>query len=197
MITGFGRTGKMFAVEHWDVVPDIMSVAKGIISSYLPLGASIARDSIANAFAGGPDTKYFQHVLTFAGHPVPAAAALENIRIIEEESLVENSAKVGAYFLEKLQDLADKHPIIGNVSGLGLLLGIDLVSDRTEKTRFKAEDKVGDRLTKAFHERGLILRAAPSTITFGPPLCITEDEVDEVVQGVDESIAQVSGEMSL
>ncbi len=197
VITGFGRTGKMFAVEHWDVVPDVMSVAKGIISSYLPLGASIAREGIANAFAGGPDTKFFQHVLTFAGHPVPAAAALENIRIIEDEDLVENSARVGAYFLERLNELADRHSIIGNVSGLGLLLGIDLVSDGQEKTRFKADDKVGDRLTKAFHDRGLILKAAPSAITFGPPLCITQDEVDEVIQGVDESIAQVTREMNL
>ena len=197
VITGFGRTGKMFAVEHWDVVPDVMSVAKGIISSYLPLGASIAREGIANAFSGGPDTKFFQHVLTFAGHPVPAAAALENIRIIEEEDLVENSAVVGAYFLELLEELAGRHSIIGNVSGLGLLLGIDLVSDGQEKTQFKADDKVGEHLTKAFHDRGLILRAAASAITFGPPLCITKDEVDEIVQGVDESIAQVTAEMNL
>ena len=197
VITGFGRTGKMFALDHWDVVPDVMSVAKGIISSYLPLGASIAREGIANAFAGGPDNRFFQHVLTFAGHPVPAAAALENIRIIEEEDLVANSATVGAYFLERLKELADKHSIIGNVSGLGLLLGIDLISDGESKARFKAEDKVGESLTKAFHERGLILRASPSAITFGPPLCITKDEVDEVVQGVDESIAQVVGELNL
>ena len=98
VITGFGRTGKMFALDHWDVVPDIMTLAKGIISSYLPFGAAVVREEIADLF-GGKDN-YLRHVFTASGHPVCSAAALKNIEIIEDEGLVENSAEVGAYFRE-------------------------------------------------------------------------------------------------
>jgi adenosylmethionine-8-amino-7-oxononanoate aminotransferase len=197
VITGFGRTGKMFAVDHWDVVPDIMSVAKGIVSSYLPIGASIARDDIANAFAGGTDTRYFQHVLTFSGHPVAAAAALKNIEIIERENMVENARVLGTYFLEKLTGLKDKHEIIGNVTGLGLLLGIDLVKDRETKEKFEVSDGVSAALTKLFEERGLILRPSASAITLGPPLMIENGDVDEIVTGIDESLTQVVADMGL
>ena len=192
VITGFGRTGKMFAVEHWDVVPDVMSVAKGIISSYLPLGASIVREDIANAFAGGPDTGFLQHILTFAGHPVAAAAALKNIEIIEDEALVDNAAIQGLYFRERLEELKERHEIIGNVAGLGLLLGIDLVKDRETTEQFRASDGVGDMLMTEFKKRSLILRPAPSGVSFGPPLSITKDDIDEIISGVDEALAVVS-----
>ena len=197
VITGFGRTGAMFAVEHWGVVPDVMSVAKGIVSSYLPLGASIAREDIANAFAGGDESRPLQHVLTFSGHPVAAAAALKNIEIIETERLVENAASTGAYFLERLIDLKERRPIIGNVSGLGLLLGIDLVKDRETKEQFPADAKLGDRLTAAFEKRRLILRAAASAITLGPPLCISRDEVDEIVEALDEALGEAATELAI
>lgn len=195
VITGFGRTGKMFALEHWNVVPDIMSVAKGIVSSYAPLGASIAREGIANAFAGGPETRFFQHVLTFGGHPVAAAAALKNIEILERERLVENSARQGRYFLEQLRELQDRHRIIGAVNGLGLLLGLDLVQDRETRKPFPTEAKLADRLNRAFRERRLLLRASPSAITFGPPLCITREEIDEIVAGVDEALGSAEANL--
>jgi adenosylmethionine-8-amino-7-oxononanoate aminotransferase len=100
VICAFGRTGKMFAIDHWGVVPDIMTVAKGVISSYLPLGAVIVKEEIADRFAGRDS--YFKHGLTFGGHPVAAAASLKNIEILENERLVENAANVGAYFKGQL-----------------------------------------------------------------------------------------------
>ena len=197
VITGFGRTGKMFAVEHWGVVPDVMSVAKGIVSSYMPLGGSIARETIADAFAGGDDSRFLQHVLTFAGHPVPAAASLKNIEILETDKLIENSAETGAYFLDQLEELKPRHPMIGNVSGLGLLLGIDLVKDRDSKEQFPKSAKVSERLMSEFERRSLILRPTDASITMGPPLCITRGEVDEIVRGVDEALTEVEDQLAV
>ncbi|MCH8103861.1 MAG: aspartate aminotransferase family protein, partial [Chloroflexi bacterium] len=194
---GFGRTGKMFAMEHWGVVPDLMSVAKGIVSSYMPLGGSIARETIADAFAGGDDSRFLQHVLTFAGHPVPAAAALKNIEILESERMVDNSAETGAYFLGRLQELQPAHPMIGNVSGLGLLVGIDLVKDRDTKEQFPKAAKVGERLIAEFEKRALILRPTDASITMGPPLCITRGEVDEIVTGIDEALTEVERQLAV
>ncbi len=195
VICGFGRTGKMFAVEHWDVVPDIMTVAKGVISSYLPLAATIVSSEVADSFAG--EDNIFRQALTFGGHPVSAAAALKNIEIIEEEGMVQNSADVGAYFLEQLRELKEDHPIIGDVRGIGLLLGIEFVSDRDSKTYFPSDMKLGDRLTEKFHNEGLILRCAGQTVGLGPPLCITQDEVDQVVSGLDRAIGEVESEIGV
>ena len=196
VITGFGRTGKMFAVEHWGVVPDLMSVAKGIVSSYVPIGGSIAREPIAEAFSGGDDNRHLHHVLTFAGHPVAAAAALKNIEIIETEAMVENSAETGDYFLGRLEELQPRHPLVGNVSGLGLLAGIDLVKNHETKEHYPKEAKVGERLTAEFEKRGLILRPGDNTIIMGPPLCVTRDDIDEIVAGVDEALTEVEGQLA-
>ncbi len=193
VITGFGRTGKMFAVEHWGVVPDIMTVAKGISSSYLPLAAAVARQEVADAFAG--EDRYFRHVLTFSGHPVSAAAALKNIEIIQREGLVQNAAQVGAYFLEQLQGLKEEHPIIGDVRGIGLLLAIELVSDRETRAGFPADLELGDRLTEKFRQKGLILRTGGQTIPIAPPLCITRAEVDEITNAIDQSLAEIENEL--
>ena len=114
VICGFGRTGKMFAVEHWDIVPDIIALAKGIVSTYLPIAATVVKKEIADAFAG--EENKLTHTLTFSGHPVSAAAALKNIEILEDENMVENSAVVGAYLKEQLEGLMVDHPIVGDVS---------------------------------------------------------------------------------
>lgn len=195
VICGFGRTGKMFAVEHWDIVPDIITVAKGIVSSYLPLGAAIAKKEIADKFDS--EESYLRHVFTFSGHPVAAAAALKNIEIIQEESLIENAAEVGVYFKEQLQELMNDHPIIGDVRGLGLLLAIELVSDRRTKSRFAPELKIHQRLTEKFKSHGLIFRPPSQVITIGPPLCITRGEVDEIVHATDLSLWELEGELGI
>ena len=195
VINGFGRTGKMFAVERWDVVPDIMTVAKGIISSYLPMAAAIATEEVAGAFAGEND--YLRHVLTASGHPVAAAASLRNIEIIESERLVENAAESGAHFKERLEEMAGDHPSIGDVRGVGLLVAIELVRERESKAAFKPEDRVADRLNASFRKHGLILRTQGPVINMGPPLCITESEVDEIIHALDLSLWELEGEIGI
>ena len=194
VICGFGRTGKMFAMEHFDVVPDIMTVAKGVISSYLPLAAAIATREVADVFAGGDNI--FRQALTFGGHPVTAAAALKNIEIIENEGMVQNSADTGEYFLDQLEQLMDEHPIIGDVRGIGLLVGIEIVADRESKITFPAELKIGKRLTQKFRKNGLILKAGPSTIGMGPPLCTTPSDVDDIVAAMDRAIGELEDELA-
>ena len=167
VICGFGRTGKMFATEHWGVVPDIMTMAKGMCSSYLPIGAAVVREEIAGSFVGKDNT--FKHIFTCSGHPVCAAAALKNIEIIEAEGMVQNAAEVGAYFKEQLEGLMVDHPIVGEVRGLGLLLAVELVKDRQTKEPFPEDAEIGKRLTAKMRDHGLLLNVAPGAVTFGPP----------------------------
>jgi adenosylmethionine-8-amino-7-oxononanoate aminotransferase len=195
VICGFGRTGKMFGIEHTGVVPDMMTVAKGILSSYLPLAATIVKQEVADAFAG--EGNIFKHTLTFSGHPVTAAAALKNIEIIENENLVQNAAEVGAYFKEQLEGLMVDHPIVGDVRGRGLLTTVELVSDRETKAKFPPDVKIAARLNEKFKNHGLILRVANEVISMGPPLCITREEVDEIVHGVDLTLWEIEGELGI
>ena len=195
VICGFGRTGKMFAVEHWDVVPDILTLAKGIVSSYLPLGAAIAKSEVAGYFTG--EGNHFRHVFTHSGNPVAAAAALKNIEIIETEGLVENAADVGSYFKEQLEGLTVDHPIVGDVRGIGLVLSVEMVRDRETKEPFPPDAKLGDRLDEKLRTRGLIWRTNGNVISAAPPLCITRDEVDEIVHALDLSLWEVEGELGI
>ena len=193
VICGFGRTGKMFAMEHWGVVPDIMTVAKGVVSSYLPIAAAIASTDVAEVFAG--EDSSFRQALTFGGHPVAAAAALKNIEIMENEGMVENSAETGAYMLNQLESLQDEHPIIGDARGIGLLQGMELVSDRDTKAEFPSELKIGERLSEKFRQEGLILGARDSSVGVSPSLCITRDEVDEIVAAIDRALGRLETEL--
>ena len=195
VICGFGRTGKMFAVEHWDIVPDIIALAKGIVSTYLPIAATVVKKEIADAFAG--EENKLIHTLTFSGHPVSAAAALKNIEILEDENMVENSAVVGAYLKEQLEGLMVDHPIVGDVRGLGLLVQLDLVKDRSSKEPFPKDAMLQARLNEGFRKRGLILRAAGDTMSIGPPICITRDEVDEIVHAMDLTLWEVEGQLGI
>ena len=189
VITGFGRTGSMFAMEHWNVTPDIMTMAKGITSSYVPLANAIVTDEVADVFAGSDNI--FKQALTFGGHPVTAAVALKNIEIMETEGLVDNSASVGAHIVDRLNDLAGEHPMIGNVRGRGLLMGVELVADRDTKTRFPKDVQLGNRLSDAFEAESLILRCGDERIGIGPSLCITHEEADELVNRLDRAITKV------
>ncbi len=195
VITGFGRTGKMFAVEHWDVVPDILTVAKGIISSYLPFGATITTDEVADAFVGHGN--YLRHVFTATGHPVCSAAALKNIEIIEREKLVENSAKMGEYFKKQIQGLLVDHDFVGDARGIGLLLAIDLVSDRKSREPFPNDLNIARRLTEKLKSHGLLLGAGISNLDIGPPLSITESEIDEIMHGIDLALWEMEGELGI
>ena len=191
VITGFGRTGKMFACEHWGVTPDMMTVAKGITSGYIPMGGCITRKEIADAFVGSQRVS-FRHVITFGGHPVAAAAALRNIQIMEDEDLVGNSARMGAYLLDGLKELQEKHQMIGDVRGLGLMCGLELVKDRETKETYPAEAGLGNRLTAGFQANGLHLRGSDN-MNVAPPLCVTSSEIDEIITMMDKVFTEVAG----
>jgi len=186
--TGFGRTGKCFALEHWDLRPDMLSLAKGLSSGYVPLGASLISEEIYRALvdkapAGAP----FPHGFTANGHPVACVEALKNLDIMEQEQLIEHAAQVGAYFQERLRGFMD-HPLVGDVRGLGLLAGLELVRDKASKERFEPIGHAGSVVMRLAFERGLICRAILDTITLAPPLCITTDQVDEVVRIIGEAL---------
>jgi adenosylmethionine-8-amino-7-oxononanoate aminotransferase len=188
VITGFGRTGKRFALEHWDLRPDMLSLAKGISSGYVPLGASIIteeiyRDLVDKAPPGAP----FPHGFTYNGHPVACVAALKNLEILEQERLIDLAAEVGAYFQERLRGFLD-HPLVGDVRGIGLIAGIELVRDKASRERFEPIGRAGALLTRLSFERGLICRAILDTVALAPPLCITTSEVDDLVRILGEAL---------
>lgn len=181
VITGFGRTGKRFALEHWNVAPDMLSLAKGISSGYVPLGATIIteeiyRDLVEKAPPGTP----FPHGFTYNGHPVACVAALKNLDIMEHEHLFEQAAVVGGYFQDRLRTL-QSHPLVGDIRGMALIAGVELVRDKATKERFEPIGTAGALVAESAYERGLICRAIGDTVAFAPPLCITKSQVDDVV----------------
>ncbi len=193
VMTGFGRTGKWFAVDHWDVVPDILSMAKGITAGYVPLGAAIARKHIGDHFK---DT-FFSHGATYAGHALACRTALEVISVYQDENLIEKSEKNGAYLLDRARELQEKHPAVGDVRGLGLFVGLELVKNRnTREPIIPMDAKIRKDLNpklevaKKIGELGMIAMAAnPSNIiALAPPLIVTRDEIDEGIAVIDEAL---------
>ncbi len=192
VITGFGRTGKMFATEHWDVQPDIFTVAKALTSGYLPIGAAVASKKVADNFMG--QDKMLRHLITFGGNPASCAAGLANLAIMENEGVVEHGAEMGDYLYEQLQTLYE-HPIVGDVrGGLGLLCAVELVQDRDTKEKFPESAQLGKKLSALMESNGLLGRAS-DIISLSPPLTITKDEVDFVVRAIDKSLEQLQTDL--
>jgi taurine--2-oxoglutarate transaminase len=191
VMAGFGRTGKWFGVDNWDVVPDILTVAKGINSGYIPLGAMIVRRPIADWVRD----KYFAGGLTYSGHPLACASAIASIEAFKEEGIVENAAEMDGVFAEQLQNLQRKHPSIGEVRGLGCFWGIELVKNRETREPFVPFNATSEafapmaRVWKAALERGLYLMTHWNVIMVCPPLTITRDELDEGIAVLDEVLA--------
>jgi 4-aminobutyrate aminotransferase len=181
--SGMGRSGKMFAIEHTGVEPDIFAAAKGIASG-LPLGVAVAR---AGLMAWPPGA----HASTFGGNPVACAAALETIRLLKS-SLVANAEKVGAHFKASLAALIDRHRLIGDVRGRGLMIGVELVRDRGTKERATDER---DAVVNACFARGLlVLGAGKNAIRFSPPLVLTRDQADDAVKVFDEALTEIESQ---
>jgi len=179
--TGVGRTGKMFAAQHWDVAPDIMTLAKGL-GSGLPIGMVVAKRSIMQKWTRGA------HGNTFGGNPLCCAAALATIDVIEREYCA-NAAKVGDYFIRRLRELASRSAFIGQVRGKGLMIGMELVTDQTSKQPAK---KFCDALiTRAYHNGLILLSCGASTVRFMPPLVIDESDVDEAITLLERSLLEV------
>jgi adenosylmethionine-8-amino-7-oxononanoate aminotransferase len=182
VITGFGRTGRMFASEHWGVVPDITTVAKGLTGGYGPIGAAIASTRVVAAFAG--DRPAFNHRFTYGGNPAVAAAGLATLDIIEREGLVENARRMGAYLHARAKEVV-RHPIVGQVrGGLGLMCAIELVSDRATREPFPPEAGL-KRAAQALMDRHGLLGRAGDVVFLAPSLCVTREDVDELVDRVD------------
>jgi putrescine---pyruvate transaminase len=192
VITGFGRTGRWFAVEHDGVVPDIMSVAKGITSGYIPLSAAIARRKLADAFP--EDTqKENVHPNTYAAHPVACAAGLANLQIMEKDHLVENAEAMGTRLLEGLRQAVGKNRLVGEVRGRGLMVCVELEEPDGSGRPLHADNVA--KLDRKAWERGAIVYARGQVLRLAPPLCITREEVDQLVGIVAGSIESLNAEV--
>ena len=196
VICGFGRTGKWWGFETMGFEPDIVPMAKGLSSGYLPIGAVAFSDTVVKEFfdKGGE----FYHGMTYAGHPVAAAVALKNIEILQSEKLVEHTAELGPYFAKALQSLND-HPLVGETRSVGLIGAIELASDKAKRTRFKDPGRVGTLCRDHSFKVGLIMRACWDTMVLAPPLVISKREIDEttrlVRQALDATLTDVKHEM--
>jgi 4-aminobutyrate aminotransferase len=179
--SGVGRTGKMWAAEHFDAVPDIFAVAKGIASG-MPLGATVARADLMTWPPGA-------HASTFGGNPVSAAAALVTIALLEEE-LVENAARMGAYLMDRMREWPARFPVVGDVRGLGIMIGIELVHD--QKTKLKAPDLRDHLVSRAFERGLLVLGAGDNTVRLSPPLVITRDQCDFAIETLEECLREAT-----
>ena len=192
VITGFGRTGDMFAARHWDVRPDIMTFAKGITSGYLPLGATAVSGEVFETFYQNEARGAFRHGNTYSGHAAACAAALANLDIIEREDLPGNAKRVGRRLIDGLRGLA-RHEIVGFVDGVGLLGRVQLVRDRGTRALFAPSLAVADRIARRARELGVIFRPLPNdALSFSPPLCLTESEADSIVGVVNQAIGDVA-----
>ena len=184
--SGIGRTGKMWAIEHWGVEPDIVCTAKGLASG-LPLGAMIARAEIMDWEQGA-------HASTFGGNPVACVAALETIKLVEE-GLMKNAAEVGNFLLGRLRELAARHPLIGDVRGLGLMIGVDLVKDRA--TREAAHIERDAVLQHCFSQGLVLLGCGESAIRLCPALVVTREQAETAVQILDAALSEVERTLAM
>jgi 4-aminobutyrate aminotransferase len=182
--SGIGRTGKMFAVEHWGVQPDIIITAKGLASG-MPIGTITARKSIMEQWPRGA------HGNTYGGNPLGCAAALATINLVQQEYMA-NAAQMGAYLLDKMNQLAAHYPMIGEVRGKGLMIGMEFVEDRQSK--IPAKQFVAKLIHEAFYNGLLLLPCGVSTIRFMPPLMLTQNLADEAIEIIDASIKAVGEE---
>ena len=195
VICGFGRTGKPFGFMNYDVKPDIITMAKGLTSGYMPLSATAVKREIYESFKGSDSYDHFRHVNTFGGSPAACAVALENLKIMEEEGLIENSRVLGEWLLEELDELK-KHPNVGDVRGKGLLAGIELVKDKV--TKEPIEESLAASVVAKCRAKGVIIGKTSDTvagynniITMSPPLSITKEELAILVSVVKESINEL------
>jgi taurine--2-oxoglutarate transaminase len=191
VMAGFGRTGKWFAVDNWDVVPDIVTMAKGINSGYVPLGAM----TISPALEEFVRSRFFAGGLTYSGHPLACASAVASIEAFQEEGIVENAAAMGEVFRTELGRLAERHPCIGEVRGLGCFWGLELVKNRDTREELVPFNGSGEAakpvaaLAKHALDRGLYLMTHWNVVMVCPPLTITREEVDEGIAVLDGALS--------
>jgi adenosylmethionine-8-amino-7-oxononanoate aminotransferase len=193
VINGFGRTGKMFAHQHYGVEPDILAVAKGIVSAYLPIAATVVKNNVFQSFYGEPsENRQVLQVNTYGGHPVAAAVALRNIEIMQAEKLADRAAETGKYLMDGLRTLS-RHKVVGDIRGKGLLQAVELVKDRVTKEPVDAATITA--VVESCREQGVIVgrsgggRRFGNSIVLSPPLVITRAECDRLVETLDRALA--------
>ena len=199
VMTGYGRTGAMFGYEHWNIQADIVALSKGMASGYYPLGAIVARENLVDTVMAGGG---FGHGHTYAGNPMACAVGLAVLEIMDEENLIANSAAMGRVLKAGLEDLAAKYEMIGQVRGLGLLLAIELVMDRTTREPFPRKIKMAQVLTDIAYEEGLIIYPrhcinglAGDHVLVAPPLSVTRDECAEIIRRLDRALERTAADL--
>jgi adenosylmethionine-8-amino-7-oxononanoate aminotransferase len=203
VMTGFGRTGRTWGLDHWGVIPDLIVCAKGISGGYAPLGAVLAKPEFVGEVRSRSGSFVIGH--TSSGNALSCAAGVAVLRYIRDHSLIENAARVGAYLKSRLEELAERHAMIGDVRGLGLLLGIELVRDRASKEPFPVAWGVGRRIGAATLARGLVSYPGSGTadgvagdhILYAPPLILTTEQADELAEILDASLSAVEEEIAV
>ncbi len=196
VVTGFGRLGTMFGAEHYDLTPDLMTIAKGLTSAYAPLSGSIVSDRMWRVLEQGTDENGpIGHGWTYSAHPIGAAAGVANLELIDKLGLVENARSVGAYLKASLADALAAHPHVGDIRGEGMLCAVEFVKDRETRTSFDASEKVIGRVVAALLSRGVIGRAMPQAdiLGFAPPLCLSKAEAEDIATKTAEAVREVLG----
>ncbi|WP_299758583.1 aminotransferase class III-fold pyridoxal phosphate-dependent enzyme, partial [uncultured Boseongicola sp.] len=200
VVCGVGRTGKWFGYQQYDVKPDFVTMAKGVASGYAAIACMVTTERVFDLFKSAPDDPmdYFRDISTFGGCTAGPAAAIENMAIIEEEGLLENTIAMGERVLENLNALAQKHAVIGDVRGLGLFAGAELVADRT--TKEPADEKLVQRVVADCMQQGVVIGATNRSLTgfnntlcLSPALIATADDIDAITHAIDEALGRVFG----
>ncbi|MBT9302470.1 MULTISPECIES: aminotransferase class III-fold pyridoxal phosphate-dependent enzyme [unclassified Pseudomonas] len=190
VVTGFGRTGSMLGSRGWGVAPDILCLAKGISAGYIPLGATVFNGRIARAIETAENFgQVIMHGYTYSGHPTACAASLAVLDIVEQENLSGNAAKVGAYLLERLKPLSERFEVVGEVRGKGLMLALDLVSDKRLRTPVDPAEGYASRLAERVRLEGVLVRPVGTKIILSPPLTLTLEEADLICHALETGLA--------
>ncbi|MBM4086914.1 MAG: aspartate aminotransferase family protein [Planctomycetes bacterium] len=193
--TGFGKTGKWFACEHWGVTPDIMALGKGLTGGYLPLGVAMTTPAVYRVFRK-PGSE-LRSGSTYGGHTTACATTLANVHIIEREGLVKRAAQMGACLNRELRQLAERHRIVGDVRGIGLLWAVELLADRKTKKPLPAKLKVGNWIRDYCWKRGMILRNNGDILVIAPALTIRQQDTDFMLRLMDEAIGAAVKKLAL
>ncbi len=194
VVTGFGRTGSMFGCRGWGVRPDIMCLAKGINSGYVPLGATVVNERVRRAWDSDHPLAAILHGYTYSGHPVACAAANAALQIVEDEDLPANAEKVGSYCLAKLKNEFEHYDFVGDIRGKGLMMAIELVTDKPTKESFLPGDPFLDLIQDLTRKEGLLIRNLGSTLIISPPLVFSKENVDEMVVMLANAFSQAKSD---
>ena len=199
VVCGMGRTGAWFGYQHYGIKPDIVTLAKGVASGYAAISCTVTTEAVFNLFKGNPEDRedYFRDISTFGGCTAGPAAALENLRILEDEKLLENASHMGEYLMAGLRQLQQKHPVVGDIRGKGLFLGIELVNDPVSKE--PVDEQVAIKVAGLCLEKGLMIGRTNrsfsqfnNTLCLSPALTINQEEADRILGILDEVITEIS-----